>query len=723
MRIFFYLIVISVSLSNITQVYAQHTIARDWNEALLTAIRNDFARPTVHARNLFHISAAMYDAWALYHPPAEPYLIGKTIHGYTSNFDRSVNLVQDEEVVISYAVYRLIKHRFQFSPKSTATFLYLDNLMQQLGYDISITSMNYAMDGAPALGNYIANQYINYGLQDGSNELNAYKNQFYLPVNPPITPTVKGNPNIIDPNRWQELALGTFIDQSGNEIPGSKPPFLGAEWGIVAPFGLKMEDATIYQRDNFEYWVYHDPGPPPFHSLDGLGELDQYYKETFALVAVWGGHLDPTDGVMWDISPNTIGNIEELPTAWSQYADFHNLLLGGDPSKGYSVNPVTGLPYEQQIVPRGDYTRVLAEFWADGPDSETPPGHWFSILNYVNDHPLFKKRFKGSGVELDDLEWDVKAYFTLGGAMHDAAVTAWGIKGWYDYVRPISAIRWLAQNGQSSDAGRISYHPNGIPLIPDHIEIVESGDPLVGENQENIGKIKVYSWRAHQYIADPETDIAGCDWILAEDWWPYQRPTFVTPPFAGFISGHSTFSRTAAEVLTTLTGNPFFPGGMGEFPAPKNEFLVFENGPSVDVTLQWATYRDASDQCSLSRIWGGIHPPVDDIYGRLIGQHIAVDAFEFAEKHFNGRITGISNSIDSKIEIYPNPVKLGDDVRIESENAAVKSVRIINESGQILFKKEGRVEIISTDLLSTGLNILIVELETGISAHRIWIYE
>ena len=30
----------------------QHTVAHQWNEQNLEAIRNDFARPTVHARNL-----------------------------------------------------------------------------------------------------------------------------------------------------------------------------------------------------------------------------------------------------------------------------------------------------------------------------------------------------------------------------------------------------------------------------------------------------------------------------------------------------------------------------------------------------------------------------------------------------------------------------------------------------------------------------------------------
>ena len=134
-------------------------------------------------------------------------------------------------------------------------------------------------------------------------------------------------------------------------------------------------------------------------------------------------------------------------------------------------------------------------------------------------------------------------------------------------------------------------------------------------NGEHLGKIKFLAWRGPDHVVEPATDAAGVGWILAENWWPYQRPSFVTPPFAGYVSGHSTYSRAGAEVLTALTGDPFFPGGMSGFPIPANEFLVFERGPSVDMVLQWATYRDAADQCSLSRIWGGIHPPADDIPG------------------------------------------------------------------------------------------------------------
>jgi hypothetical protein len=75
---------------------------------------------------------------------------------------------------------------------------------------------------------------------------------------------------------------------------------------------------------------------------------------------------------------------------------------------------------------------------------------------------------------------------------------------------------------------------------------------------------------------------------------------------------------------------------MSSFNVTKNEFLVFEEGPSVDMVLQWATYRDASDQCSLSRIWGGIHPPADDLPGRLIGEKIGKSAYAFAKEYFDG---------------------------------------------------------------------------------------
>ena len=69
------------------EAQSQHSVARQWNEALLDGIRKDLARPTVHARNLFHISVVMYDAWAVYDKTADPWLLGNEVGDYESVFD------------------------------------------------------------------------------------------------------------------------------------------------------------------------------------------------------------------------------------------------------------------------------------------------------------------------------------------------------------------------------------------------------------------------------------------------------------------------------------------------------------------------------------------------------------------------------------------------------------------------------------------------------------
>ena len=628
---------------------AQHSVAHDWNEILLEAIRNDFARPTVHARNLFHHSIISYDAWAAYEPQRDTYFLGKTTHGYSCNF-LGINIPLDIESArnetIAYASYSFIKSRYQNSPDYFHTYNLMYNYMAQHGYNTNNLSTDYLNGGPAEFGNYLAQEIINYGYVDGSNELLNYENTYYTPINPPLVMDDPGNPDIIDPNRWQSLTLDSAIDQSGNNVQNTIP-FISPEWGNVDPFALSPDMYHTLSRDGQDFNVYFDTVHPAFLNPNDSSSWDSFYKWNHSLVSIWQSHLDPSDGVTWDISPGSIGNNTWYPSDSSEYSSFYNLLDGGDPSTGYALNPITAQPYAPQIVARADYARVLAEFWADGIDSETPPGHWFEIYHYVSDQPTFEWKWKGLGPQLDKLEYDVKAHLALGGAMHDAAISAWSLKGYYDYIRPVSSIRYMAGKGQSSDSLLPSYDPHGIPLLSNFIELVDSLDPLAGVAYEHLGKIKLFTWKGHEYINDPLVDLAGVGWILGEHWWPYQRPTFVTPPFAGFVSGHSTYSRAAAEIMESITGSPYFPGGLGEFFAPQNEFLKFEEGPSTNVTLQWASYRDASDQCSLSRIWGGIHPPIDDIPGRIIGGQVGEICFNKADSIFSVTQPALVSSISS----------------------------------------------------------------------------
>jgi hypothetical protein len=361
-----------------------------------------------------------------------------------------------------------------------------------------------------------------------------------------------------------------------------------------------------------------DPGSPP---LLGDPEGDDDYRQQAVEVLQLGSQLDPTDGVEVDIGPGTLGDNP----------------LGTNDGDGHDFNPATGEPYAPNVVLRADYARTLAEYWADGPKSETPPGHWNVIANEVTDSPGVERRVGGRGAEVDALEWDVKLYFALNGAVHDAAVAAWGVKGYYDSARPISMVRYLGGLGQSSDPTGPSYDPQGLPLVDDLIEVITTESSAPGERHEkyadHIGEIAVRAWRG--FPDDPENETSGVGWILAVDWVPYQRSTFVTPAFPGYVSGHSTFSRAAAEVMTSFTGDAYFPGGLGEFTLARGN-LLHEEGPTEDTTLQWATYFDAADQAGLSRLYMGIHISADDFEGRRIGSACGQQSWLLAQQYFDG---------------------------------------------------------------------------------------
>lgn len=561
------------------------SVARMWNQENLAAIRIDFPDPGVHARNLFTTSVAMWDAWAAYDGTAVGYV-------HRENATAPDTAVARDEA-ISYAAYRILVHRYQGSVNGATTVAALDARMATLGYTpLSGTEIG---DSPAAVGNRVATSVISFFANDGSNEGNDYEDLTYAPVNDPM---ILAEPFILigEPNRWQPLAFDFSFTQNGL-LAEDVQTFLGSHWGEVRPFALHRAEGET---------VYHDPGLPP--QLGGVE--DAAFKMNTLDVVRFSQALDPDETAMIDISPASNGNNP----------------IGTNDGTGYATNPSTSLAYVTNMVNEGDFGRVLAEFWADGPSSETPPGHWNAIANEVVETPGFVRQIGGLGPPLDELEWDVKMYFSINGAVHDSAVAAWGCKRAYDYVRPISSIRQLCKTGV-------------MPLEAGLSEMITAATILPGEKHfhlgPHVGKIALYCWGGEP--ADPETEYTGNEWILGERWVPYQRDTFVTPAFAGYISGHSTFSRAAAEVLTEMTGSAYFPGGLGSHTIPAGD-LEFELGPSAPVTLEWATYYDAADQAGISRIYGGIHVAPDDGPGRIVGSLCGKTSWNLAQKYFDGSI-------------------------------------------------------------------------------------
>jgi hypothetical protein len=580
--------------------HPEWSVARRWDEALLDAIRRALPNPPVHARNLFHLSVAMWDAWAAYDPVAAGDL-------FTEKHSASdVAAARDE--AISYAAYRILGARFIKAVGGGDSLSEFDDVMDSLCYPITQTATSG--DSPAAIGNRIAAAVLAYGKTDGSNEANGYAAPDYKPVNAPLVVNKPGI-TLVDPNRWQPLQLEHMISQNGIPITNGVQQAIGPQWGHVSGFALPPAG---------DAGTPIDPGPPPH-----LGDpaTDQAYKDQAVEVIRDSSLLDPAAGTTIDVSPAARGGNS----------------LGANDGSGHATNPATGKPYDAEVVNQGDFYRVMTEFWADGPKSETPPGHWNVLANLVSDELAPNLRIGGAGPVVGRLEWDVKLYLALNGAVHDAAIAAWGLKGHYDSIRPISMIRYMGGLGQSSDPTGPAYNREGLPLVPRLIEVVTKESSAAGQRHAalsaSVGKIAIKAWGG--VPKDPRTQVSGAVWMLAGDWVPYQLPTFVTPSFQGYASGHSTFSRAAAEVMTGFTGSEYFPGGVSGYTI-KAGSLKNEKGPTTDIQLEWASYYDAADQAGQSRLFGGIHIQADDFTGRVIGSQCGKDAWARAQRFYAGKV-------------------------------------------------------------------------------------
>ena len=235
--------------------------------------------------------------------------------------------------------------------------------------------------------------------------------------------------------------------------------------------------------------------------------------------------------------------------------------------------------------------RAIVEFMRDGPRSTGQSGHWLRFAQDVS-------RRDGYGVDQD-----VKLFFAVAGVAFDAFVACWEAKRFYDSSRPWTLVRHYYK-GQ-----------------------------------------KIKGW------AGPGKGVLTS--LPAERWHPYSPASFVTPPFPGYPSGHSTVSGAAARILELSTGSDRLEvicrheaGSLtGEAGIAPGTILSIDGkvraaAPNTPIVgLACPTFADTARMAGVSRILGGYHIAADNVEGLALGRKIADHSWPKYRAYFDGTAT------------------------------------------------------------------------------------
>jgi len=502
----------------------------EWDQLMLDAIALNPPAPTATTWKMHFVFSAIYDAWSMYDDEALPYYADPSLKRPAKE-----HTLANRHKAISYAAYAALSRVYIVQTPLFAA------KMAELGYPISQSVDASTPDG---LANLCAINILQERANDGSNWIggflqipNARWPQTYAPVNAanPEAPNAPCGPQFIE-NRWQPLRVpnGTLVDENGIPVFDNGDPSTFIDQIFLTP---------------------HWGGVMPF----ALKHFNQF--------------LPPPPPAFGSVAPYTDGLGQTMTNDEAAWAQMDELLV---------INALLT-----------DEHKVIAEFWADGPQTWTPPGHWNQLAQ---------------GLAIRDnqtMDESVKMFFALNAALLDAGISCWEAKRAFDYVRPVSAIRHQLCDEQIAGWG--------------------------GPNQ-------------------------GTQIISGHEWQPYQQMTFVTPAFAEFTSGHSTFSRAAREVLLAFTGSDALYDGvtlldrdydgdgeidlMGRHRAIAGS-LTFEDGPAEAVELIWPTLLDASNEAGFSRRYGGIHFQDGDLRAREAGRQIGLQSFAKAQAYWSPRAADI----------------------------------------------------------------------------------
>jgi hypothetical protein len=228
----------------------------------------------------------------------------------------------------------------------------------------------------------------------------------------------------------------------------------------------------------------------------------------------------------------------------------------------------------------------VVEFMRDGPRSTGQSGHWLQFAQDVSRRDHY------------GLDEDVKLFFAIANTAFDAFIASWEAKRFYDSSRPWTLIR----------------HYDG-------------GQTIVG------------------YLGPGK----GFGVIPADRWHPYSPSTFVTPPFPGFPSGHSTVSGACSKMLELFTGSDRYgaferhrAGEWTEAGSSVRAMQARDGQPATglaedpEVVLMLPTFSATAEMAGRSRVLGGYHIQADNKAGLKLGRSVAKATWPVYRAYFDG---------------------------------------------------------------------------------------
>ena len=581
---------------------AQASIVSDWNEVALQEVRRSGSLrngPPIVARALAIVRTCIYEAWAAYDDVA----IG-TATGGALRRPHAEHTDANKAKAISFAAYRCLRNLY---PEGTAADapgtsprVRLDAALTAFGYSLAETS---SVDPTTAAGvcNIASQAIINFRANDNANQYgdlscpSADPNRIF-PTPATAAPLVVNGVTVLS-----GVTIKVFVAETCGNVPGNPPGALDDAPPCIAPLPCVGPGAGAAATGKRPYADYNDPATG-YTSYMPRNPLMGFCNPLVPVCPAWP---NPVTGLYTDTDPfvhpllpwpNILDPNHWQPLIFSSHGRQTFVAPYMDRVTPFALTSADQYDHMRHIKPDifknakhykkaadevlaasaglDEAKKVIVEYWADGPESELPPGHWSLFAQFVSER------------DSHTIDQDAKMFFAMQNASFDAGIVGWHFKRKYDGVRPITAIR----------------------LLYDGKKVLAYGGP-------------------------------GCptELIDGEKWMPYNPGTNLTPPFPGYISGHSVLSSASAVALKKFTGSDHF-GFSTVIPAGKFDRVEFPPIPLPDTTLTYRTFSDAADDAALSRLLGGIHFSEDNITGVKIGKFIGRQAWEKAKWYFNGGI-------------------------------------------------------------------------------------